>query len=292
MDNAIEIRGLHKRYPGFFLSDVSMDVPRGYIMGLIGPNGAGKTTLIRLLMGLARPDGGEIRIFGRDPVRYGADLRSRIGFVYETPCFPEDVTLGGIRAALAPFYRLWDQERFASLAGEFELPERKRFKNLSQGEQTKLALAVALSHHAELIIMDEPASGLDPVSRQGLLETLSEVMKDGDVTVLLSTHITTDLERSADFVTFLREGRVVFSAPKDEILSSWGIVRVGEEVLVPESVGLFRGVRRSAYGVQALTPDVERARAVMGRETVVERATLEDIMVFVEEGNHALEAHA
>jgi ABC-2 type transport system ATP-binding protein len=292
MENAIALRALCKRYRGFALEDVSFDVPRGTIMGLIGPNGAGKTTLIKLIMGLIRPDAGEIRLLGTDARKSGAVARSRIGFVYETPCFPEDSTLTEIRAAVAPFYARWDQERFAALVAEFELPARKRFKHLSQGMQTKLALAVALSHHAELLVMDEPTSGLDPLFRRALLEKLADIIQDAEVAVLFSTHITTDLERIADYVTFIRDGRLVFSAPKDEVLASWGIVRGGDEILVPETAGLFRGVRRGAYGVEALTPDVIRARAAVGRDAVIERATLDDIMVYIEEGNHASEAHA
>jgi ABC-2 type transport system ATP-binding protein len=288
MENAVEIRGLRKRYPGFSL-EVSFDVPRGYIMGLIGPNGAGKTTIIKLIMGLLRRDAGDILLWGadaRDP-----QLRSRMGFVYETPCFPDDCTLGEIRAAVSPFYPRWDNERFAELVSSFELPARKRLKSLSQGMQSKLALAVALSHHAELVLMDEPTAGLDPVSRRELLETLAGEIQGGEVTVLFSTHITADLERVADFVTFVRGGRLVFSAPRHEIQESWAIVRGGEELLEPARAALFRGVRRGAYGVEALASDLGAVRSALGEEVVAESASLEEIMVYMEEGNHAPEAH-
>jgi len=288
MDNALEVNGLAKSYPGFQLQDVSFELPRGFIMGLIGPNGAGKTTVIKLIMDLIRRDAGEILVLGVDSRRGGVEARSRIGFVYETSCFPDDSTLTEIRAAVAPFYPCWDQARFAALVDEFELPARKRFKNLSQGMQTKVGLAVALSHHAELIIMDEPTSGLDPLFRRAFLEKLADTIQAGDVSVLFSTHITTDLERIADFVTFIHEGRLVFSAGKDEVLESWGIVKGGEELLAPETAPLFRGVRRGAYGIEALTPDVAKARAAVGGDVVIEKATLEDIMVYIEEERHAL----
>jgi ABC-2 type transport system ATP-binding protein len=288
MENAVEIRGLCKRYRGFSLEDVSFDVPRGYIMGLIGPNGAGKTTIIKLLMGLIRRDAGEIRLWGEDDAL--PRLRSRIGFVYETSCFPEDCTVRQVGAAIEPFYPRWDGRRFAALVSAFGLPERKRLKGLSQGMQSKAALALALSHHAELLVMDEPAAGLDPVSRRELLETLAAEIQGGETTVLLSTHITADLEKIADFVTFLRGGRLVFSAPRHEIQERWAIVRGGEELLEPGRAELFRAIRRREHGVEALASDLGAIRSALGPGVVTEPATLEEIMVTMEEGSHAAQA--
>jgi ABC-2 type transport system ATP-binding protein len=285
MESAIEIRNLSKSYGDFRLKDVSFALPRGYIMGLIGPNGAGKTTIIKLLLNLVRRDGGEIRVFGRDNLADETEIKARIGFVHDTPFFYEHLTLANVEKTVAPFYRDWDDALFRRLAGEFQLPLGKRFKTLSRGMKMKFALAVALSHKADLLILDEPTSGLDPVFRRELLKKLSAFIQDEGKSVLFSTHITSDLERIADFITFIRDGEIVFSSPRDEILGAWAVVKGGPELLSNEHRPLFKGVRRGEFGVQALTADAAEARRRFGRGAVVETATLEDIMFFVGKGN-------
>jgi ABC-2 type transport system ATP-binding protein len=286
--NAIEITGLRKEYRGFALKDVSFAVPQGYVMGLIGPNGAGKTTIIRLIMNLARRDGGTVRVFGQDNLAAEVAIKARIGFVYDEPCFPERASLRDIKEAIGPFYANWDERKFGALAGEFGLPMRRHFKKLSHGTKLKFALALALSHNADLLIMDEPTSGLDPVFRRALLKKVAALLQDERKTVLFSTHVTSDLERIADFITFIRDGEVVLSAAKDELLDNWGIVKAGEELLERVNGNQFRGVRRGAFGIEALTPDAGAARQQFGREAVVDPASLEDIMFFMTRGgSHA-----
>ena len=287
MENVVEFRDVRKRYKGFELKGVSFDVPRGYIMGLIGPNGAGKTTLMKMVMNLVRRDAGEIRVFGLDCVRDETRVKARIGYVPDEPACHEDMRLSTIASAIAPFYDRWDRGRFRALADEFGLPLGKRWKTLSQGMKTKFSLALALCHDAELILLDEPTSGLDPVFRRELLERLSAIIQDERRSVLFSTHITADLERIADYITFIRAGEIVFSAPKDEVLERWAIARGGEELLDPGLRPLFRAVRRSPHGVEALTADAAEARRRLNSHTVVERATLEDIMVLMEKGDAA-----
>jgi ABC-2 type transport system ATP-binding protein len=223
-DNALKVRGLGKEYPGFALRDVSFAIPRGYVMGLIGPNGAGKTTIIKLVMNLVSREAGEIEIFGLDNLAHEVEVKSRIGFVYDEPCFPHDATARDLGWALGPFYPGWSETRYRSLLGEFGLPERQKFKKLSHGMQLKLALAVALSHDADLILMDEPTAGLDLAFRHELLGHLSAILQDEAKSVLFSTHVTSDLERIADFITFIHQGRLVFTLPKDELRDQWGIV--------------------------------------------------------------------
>jgi ABC-2 type transport system ATP-binding protein len=284
MDNAIEFRGVRKRYRGFALRDVSFDVPRGYIMGLIGPNGAGKTTLMKMVMNLVRREAGEIRVFGLDAAREEARVKARIGYVPDEPACHEDVRLATIASAIAPFYERWDAGRFRELAAEFGLPLEKKWRTLSQGMKTKFSLALALCHEPDLILLDEPTSGLDPVFRRELLERLSAVIQDERRSVLFSTHITADLERIADHVTFLRAGEVVFTAPKDTVLEQWAVVRGGEELAGPDVRPLFRAVRRLPHGIEALTDDAAAARRRLDARAVVERASLEDIMVLMEKG--------
>ncbi len=285
MENAVEIKGLRKDYKGFSLEEVSFNVPQGYIMGLIGPNGAGKTTVIKLVMNLIRRRAGEIKVFGLDNLRHETEVKSRIGFVYDAPRFPEDLRLKDIASALAPFYAKWDERLFGSLAGEFGLPLKSTFKKLSHGMKMKFSLAIALSHDADLILMDEPTAGLDPEFRFELLERLRALIQNDRKTVLFSSHITTDLERIADHITFIHRGRIVFSSPKDEILENWGIVKTAGKPASPDEVPGLRGFRRTEYNADALTSDLRAARALFGGAAVYDKATLEDIMFFISKGN-------
>jgi len=284
MDSPLEVVAVAKAYKGFALRDVSLAVQPGSIMGLIGPNGAGKTTLIKVIMGLVRRDAGRVRVLGADDLERAPRVKARIGYVPDEPHFHDDATVATLAATTAPFYPGWDGVRFAALAAEFALPAKTRFKKLSHGERTKVALALALAARPELLLLDEPTAGLDPVLRRELLVKLLAAIQDGRTAVLLSTHITTDLERVADHVTFLLDGRVVFSSPKDDVLESWGVVRGGRELLVPELGGLFTGFRVREHSVEGLTPERGEARRVLGAAAVVERASFDDIMTLMGKG--------
>ncbi len=280
MTNALELRGVTKRYSGFALDAVSFTLPPGVIMGLIGPNGAGKTTIVKMILDLVRPDAGELRVFGLDAPRDGAAIRSRIGFVHEVPAFYNHLSLRSLARMISPFYRSWDQPLFERLLDQFDLPPRKRFGGLSRGMRTKGALALALAHRAELLVLDEPTSGLDPVFRRELLEMLSEFISDGATSVLFSTHITSDLERIADYVTFLDSGRLVFSSTRDEVMDSWAIVRGGLELLDDRTRAWLKGYEAGPHGFVGLTDDAAEARRrFAGRGAIVERPTLEDICI-------------
>jgi ABC-2 type transport system ATP-binding protein len=281
MDNALEIRDLTKDYGGFRLDGVSFDVPRGSIMGLIGPNGAGKTTVIKLILNLLRRDGGTVRVYGRDAARDEAEVKRRLGFVHDAPCFYEHLSLRRVKDTVAPFYAGWDEAAFDRLMAEFSLPAGRRFGRLSHGMKMKFALALALSHGADLLILDEPTSGLDPVFRRDLLGRLSGILQDEGKAVLFSTHITADLERIADRITFLLAGRVVFSLPKDDLLDRWAVVKGGVELLDPALRPIFKSVRRREFSVQALTDDAAAVRRLLGGTSVVEKASLEDIMFYL-----------
>ncbi len=285
MDNAIEISGLRKEYKGFTLDDVTFTVPRGYIMGLIGPNGAGKTTIVKLIMNLIRRDAGEVRVFGMDNLRREPEVKSRIGFVYDAPRFPEDLRLETIASAISAFYERWDGRRFRNLLEEFQLSPRQVFKKLSHGMKMKFSLAIALAHDADLILMDEPTAGLDPVFRFDLLTKLRALIQDERKTVLFSSHITSDLERVADFVTFVHKGRLVFSAAKDEILETWGVVRAAGDGLKPADVPGVRGSRLTEHSLEVLTSDLGAARRASLPGAVCDKASLEDIMFLMSKGN-------
>lgn len=290
---ALEIRGVGKTYRDFALHDVSFELPRGYIMGLIGANGAGKTTLIKLILNLARLSSGSIRVLGLDNQEDEVAVKARIGYVPDEPCYPGDVRLRDLAAATAPFYPTWDDAAFRRLAGEFDLPLSKKFKTLSHGMKTKFALTLALAHDAELVVLDEPTSGLDPVFRRELLDRLAELLANGHASVLFSTHLTTDLERTADFVTLLRDGRLVFSSPKDDVVDTWAVVKGGPELLDSDTRAFFEGVREREYGFEGLTSHADEARRRFEGKAVVDRASLDDILVLLsrgegaDRGNHA-----
>lgn len=279
---ALEVEGLRKTYDDFALRDVSFSLPTGHVMGLVGPNGAGKTTIIKLIMNLIRPESGSIRLFGLDHRAHEAEVKARIGWVYDVSPFYDDQTLGTTARAIAPFYAGWSEELFRRLVERFELPLGKKLKTLSKGMQTKFALAVALSHDADLLLLDEPTTGLDPAFRRELLRSLSGLLQGEGKSILFSTHITTDLERIADWVTFIRGGAVRLVATADELRERWAVVRGDEPALALLDPSLRRGERRHAHGVDVLTSDADAARAACGRDVVVDRASLEDVVVLLD----------
>ena len=288
--DAVRIRGLRKRYPGFTLKDIDLDVPRGYVTGLIGPNGAGKTTLIKLVMNLVRRDGGTISVLGLDNLADEVAVKSRIGFIYDEPPFYHDISLRDSARAVRPFYPRWSDARFGQLADRFGLPLDKRFKTLSHGMKMKFALAVALSHDADLLLMDEPTAGLDLAFRRELLDELTGILQDERKSVLFSTHITADLERIADYVTFIRDGAIAFTLPKDELRERWGVVRAGRADMERLPAAIVKGRRERPYGVEALVADVTAAREALGAGAVIDRASFDEVMVFMSRGGEHVEA--
>jgi ABC-2 type transport system ATP-binding protein len=281
MEAVLELSGIGKSWREFALRDVSFRIPPGYITGLVGPNGAGKTTLVKVILDLVRADAGTVRIFGRDHRTDGAALRSRIGFVHDRPTCYDHLPVEGLGALVASFYPTWDEETFQHLIREFELPARRKVSALSRGMKVKLGLALALSHRAELLVLDEPTTGLDPVFRRELLERLSGLISDGRISILFSTQILTDLERIADFVVFLRRGEVLYEGVKDDLVDRWAVVRGGPEIGPELEEGWARGIRKTAMGFEILTDDIEIARRRFGERAVVERATLDDVFLLL-----------
>jgi len=281
-DLALELDSVGKNYNDFALRDVSFELPRGYVMGLIGANGAGKTTILKLIMNLIRRDSGRIKVFGKDNLEHEVEIKRNIGFVHDVPRFYDEARLTDIARAVAPFYPRWDGARFDSLVGEYGLPMRKRFRTLSTGMKTQFALCLALSHDADLILMDEPTSGLDPIVRRELLDKLRDNQQDERKSIVFSTHITSDLENIADYITCVHDGQLMFCSPRDEVFERWGVVKADEAVLSGEIQGLLYGVRRGSYGCEALTHDIEAARAFLPSEAVIEKASLEDIVVLLQ----------
>lgn len=281
MDNILELIGVSKHYRDFSIRNLNLSLERGYIMGFVGPNGAGKSTTIKLIMNLVRKDGGEIRLFGLDHVKHERAVKERIGFVYDEHPFYEELTVEEMKNVIRPFYRKWDEGRFRHYVKEFELPLNRPVKNLSKGMKMKFSLAVALSHDAELFLLDEPTSGLDPLVRAELLDILQTVIQDGDKSVLFSTHITSDLDKIADFITIIHNGEIVVSQAKDELLENFRIVKGGRELLDTVDRGRLIGVREHRYGFEALTACRRELEKQWGNAVVWEKPTLEDVMLFM-----------
>jgi len=280
MNNTLEIKNLSKNYGDFQLDDISFSLPTGYIMGIIGPNGAGKTTIIKIIMNLVMKDHGEVKIFGKDHRTHEIEVKKRIGFVYDTPNYYEHLNLKQLKNTISPFYENWDEAAFTDLVDRFNLPLTKNLKKFSKGMAMKSSIAIALSHHADFIIMDEPTSGLDPVVRRELLEFLRELMEDENKSILFSSHITTDIEQVADYITYVHEGKIVFSETKDDIFEQYAIVKGGNDLLNDETSKSFVAIRSSDFGFEALTNNVGTTRKLFENNAIYEKASLEDIMFF------------
>lgn len=279
MENILEINNLTKKYKTFTLDNINLVLPKGYIMGLIGENGAGKSTLIKLIMNLVKRNEGSIKIFDKDNIKFEKEVKDKIGFVYDN-CFCYDyLTLEDNAKLLAQFYSKWSYNTFEKYINKFSLNKKQKLGQLSKGMRMKFSLCLALCHGAELIIMDEPTAGLDPIVRAEVLEELQELIENEQVGVIISTHITKDLEKIADYVTFLKEGKIVFSQSKEEIFEKYKVVKGDNKLLSNEVEKVFKGIKRNRYGFEALTTEAEKAANLLENNIVIEKASLEDIML-------------
>ena len=272
--NAIELRDLEKHYRDFDLR-ISLTLPQGCILGLVGENGAGKSTTIRMLLGMTRPDGGSLQVLGQPQ----AD-KEQIGVVLDEPAFPECLTAKQVGKVMAGIFRSWDKAAYEGYLKKLGLPERKSFKEFSRGMKMKLSIAVALSHHPRLLVLDEPTSGLDPVVRDEVVELFADFAREEDHSVLISSHIVSDLEKLCDYVAFLHKGRLLLCEEKDALREAYGLARLSGadfEALDPAAV---IGSRRSPYGVSAI---LRRSAAPAG--LALEPVSIEDLFILmVKEG--------
>ena len=283
MTNCIEIKGLCKSYGDFTLRDVDLTVPGGSIMGLIGENGAGKTTTIKCLLGIARPDRGSITVLGRDMAACGAEIRQDIGVVLAECFYHDTLRPKDLSPILAPIYRGWDRELYRDCLARYGLPENKLIKEFSRGMKMKLSLAAALAHRPRLLVLDEATAGLDPVVREEILEEFLAFIGDEEHAILMSSHITGDLEKAADYITYLHRGQVALCGSKDDIRDCYGRVACTAAQLEQLGPGDLLRVRRGAFGCEGLTAN----RAEFQRkypQLLAEPLSLEDIMVFMERG--------
>jgi len=283
MNNAVEIQGLRKAFRNFTLKDVTFSFPQGYIMGLVGKNGAGKTTTIRLLLNMLARHAGAVRVFGMDNIKDEQRIKQDVGVVFDEIFFVDSWRVSDVERAVKGFYSRWSGQAYVKYLKSFGLPADKRVKELSRGMKLKLMLAVAMSHEARLLILDEPTSGLDPVARDELLGILSAYISDGEKSVLFSTHITTDLEKIADFITLIHNGTVFYTGTKDDLLESYRIVKGGPGDLTDRLQENMVGLERNSAGFSGLVAASE-LKHPPGR-IVAEAPSIDDILVRISAGD-------
>ncbi len=277
--NAIEVRGLTKEYSNFKLDNVSFNLPQGCILGLIGENGAGKSTIIKLIMDAIRRDSGEITVLGKDNKNNFQATKEDIGVALDDAYFPEAFTVKNVNTIMKNTYSNWEEERFFQYINRFSLPLQKPFKEFSRGMKMKLAIAVSLSHKAKLLILDEATSGLDPIVRDEIVDLFHEFTRDECNSILLSSHIVSDLEKLCDYIAFIHNGKLVFYEEKDRLLEKYGILRCSKEDLEIINPSAIVSKRSSGYGIEALV-----VREEIPTQFSVDYSGVEDIMLFMIKG--------
>lgn len=284
MNDILKVSNLNKSYGNFSLQNVSFSLPEGCITGFIGVNGAGKTTTLRTLLGLTSKASGNIQFFGLDAEANGREIKDRLGIVLDDGCFYEELSLSEMKSILAPAYTSWSEQDFKQYMDLFSLNPKQKINTLSKGMKMKYALALALSHHAELLIMDEPTSGLDPLIRSQLLQILTEYMNKGGKGVFFSTHITSDLDKIADTLVMIDQGKIIFQEEKDALLDAYRIVKGDIRALTSNTRSLFLNITESAFGFTGITRQAAEVQRCI-EDVVIERPTIEDIMLgYVERG--------
>ncbi|MEV2836488.1 ABC transporter ATP-binding protein [Paenibacillus larvae] len=284
MNLILEAKGLHKTFDHFCLNDVTFSLKEGCITGFIGINGSGKTTTIKAILGLILKESGSIRFLGKDMDHYERKLKNRIGFVMDEGYFYEEMTLKEMKSVIAPAYTDWDDSIFLQYIKRFDLKLDQKIATLSKGMRMKYAVALALSHHADLLIMDEPTSGLDPLVRSELMDILLDFMNEEGRSVFFSTHITSDLDKIADMLILIDNGRILFNAEKDELLDTHALVKGDNQFINEKTKKLFITLRQSQYGFEGITNKKTELRQLIP-DILTERPTIEDVILAYVRGN-------
>lgn len=277
--NCLELRGVGKSYGSFALRDVDLSVPKGCIMGLVGQNGAGKTTLLKLILNLIARDSGEISVLGMDNLKEEMAIKRQLGVVMDESAFHDFLTPQKVSKIMAGIYPNWDGRQFADYLQRFGLRPGDSIKNFSRGMKAKLSIAAALSHAPQLLLLDEPTSGLDPVVRDEILDIFAEFIGDGEHSILISSHITSDLERVADYIALLDEGQLIFCEEKDALLYGYSVLKGTREQLERLDRSELIGLRETSFGFDALVErSEENCRRFEG--LVFDRCTLEEMVLY------------
>ncbi|MBZ9607531.1 ABC transporter ATP-binding protein [Clostridium estertheticum] len=283
MNNVLEVSGLNKSYNKFALSDVSFSLQEDCITGFIGINGAGKTTTIQTILGLVMRSAGTIKFFGKDIDKHGHELKNRIGVVLDDGCFYDELTMKEMKSIIAPSYSSWNEQDYKTYMERFSLNPRQKISTLSKGMRMKFALTLALSHEADLLIMDEPTSGLDPLIRIQFMNILTDYMKQGGKSVFFSTHITSDLDKVADMIILINNGKILFEEEKDTLIDTHRLVKGDSKDLTIETRKLFLNIQETGFGFTGITNKLSQVQKSI-KDILVERPTIEDIMLGYVEG--------
>lgn len=278
MNNVLEVKGLKKDFGKFSLDNISFSLQEGCITGFIGINGAGKTTTIKSILGLTLKDAGSIKLFGKEMSKDERELKNRIGIVLDDGYFYNDMTLMEMKSIIAAAYSNWDEKAFQRYMKRFKLPLKQKIDTLSKGMRMKYSIALALSHHADLLIMDEPTSGLDPLIRAELMGILLEFMEEDGKSVFFSTHITSDLDKVADVLILIDEGRIIFREKKDILLDGHGLVKGDRSLLNNDTRKLFLKLHETEFGFEGITNKKDNVRNQM-EGVLIERPSIEEIML-------------
>lgn len=284
MKSVIEIKNIIKNYDSKFqLGEINLEIPSGAIIGLIGENGAGKTTLIKSILNILKIDRGEIKIFNKDYQKEENTIKEDIGVVLDNMFFPEILTVKDINTCMKDIYKNWDSNLFNQYIKEFNLPKNKLIKTLSKGMRKKLEIATALSHHPKLLILDEPTSGLDPIARNEVLDIFQNFIKDENHTILLSTHITTDLEYIADYIIFIDQGKILLDKSRDEIIDSYGILKCDQKEFVQIDQEDIVRVKKNKYNIEVLIKNKQKLSKKY-KDFLIDRITIEEMMILMIKG--------
>ena len=278
MNDILNVENLNKSYGDFSLTDVTFSLPEGCITGFIGINGAGKTTTLRTLLGLTKKQSGNICFFGLEMEKNEKKIKDRIGIVLDDGCFYDELSLAEMKSIISSAYTEWSEQDFKRYMDMFSLDPTQKINTLSKGMKMKYALALALSHNAELLIMDEPTSGLDPLIRSQLLKVLTDYMENGGKGVFFSTHITSDLDKIADMLIMINNGRIIFQEEKDFLLDTYRIVKGDMKALTDDVRKSFLSITETAFGFTGITKQISKIQSSLS-DAIVERPTIEDIML-------------
>ena len=274
--NAIEISGLTKKYDGFTLDNISFNVPKGSIMGFIGQNGAGKTTTIRAILNITKCDAGSIKMLGLDHIQNEYEIKEHIAAVFDEIPFHESLNAIQVGKMFRGLYSGWDEQKYSEYLDRFSLPRKKKIAKFSKGMKMKLQISAALSHGARLLIMDEATTGLDPVVRNEILDIFREYLQDEENSILMSSHITSDLDKIADCVTFIDKGKLLLTGYKDEILESHGILKCAKDDFKEIAAEDYISARVTDFGVEAMVSDRAKAKQKYSG-ALIERQTLKKL---------------
>ena len=283
MEYALEVKNLTKEYKDFAVKDISLKIPKGSVLGLIGENGAGKSTFINSILNIVKPNEGEISILGKDLYTYEKEIKEEIAVIFDRSHYNENLKPSFVGKMLSKIYKNWDNDKFYNLLKEFNIPVDKKIKQFSKGMKMKFEFACALSHSPKFLILDESTSGLDPVFRDEILEILRDFTMDEEHTILMSSHITSDLDKIADQIIMLHKGKILFNEDKESLIEAHALVKGDKSWLNPENRKWFLALEERGFHFEGLTNEKEKVKMSMD-SAVVERPTIEDIMVAYIEG--------